>query len=195
MTIFRGSRRVAGGATDPDVDVVGDAGHFGALIDFTGAAVVRPVVASSGVGRNLTMGGGPGATGADNAGNFRVKVGVEPGGGNSALLQIVDEADNQVLAFTRRFNVYDWFTFGSGVPGGGGNIVAYFEAVTFHLEAADGINLNAPVAGVALTGKVGFFGTTPAVKPTVTGSKGANAALTSLLTGLASLGLVTDSSS
>jgi hypothetical protein len=41
---------------------------------------------------------------------------------------------------------------------------------------------------------VGFYGTAPAGKPTVTGSRGANAALESLLTGLASLGLITDSS-
>jgi hypothetical protein len=43
--------------------------------------------------------------------------------------------------------------------------------------------------------KVGFYGTTPATKPTVTGSRGGNAALGSLLTQLASLGLLTDSSS
>jgi hypothetical protein len=39
-----------------------------------------------------------------------------------------------------------------------------------------------------------FFGGTPAAKPTVTGSKGSNAALTSLLTALSNLGLITDSS-
>lgn len=41
---------------------------------------------------------------------------------------------------------------------------------------------------------VGFNGTAPTAKPTVTGSKGANAALTSLLAALAALGLITDSS-
>ena len=40
---------------------------------------------------------------------------------------------------------------------------------------------------------VGFCGTAPIAKPTITGSKGANAALTSLLTALANYGLVTDS--
>jgi hypothetical protein len=40
-----------------------------------------------------------------------------------------------------------------------------------------------------------FFNVTPAAQPTVTGSRGGNAALASLLTGLASLGLVVDSSS
>ena len=42
---------------------------------------------------------------------------------------------------------------------------------------------------------VGFFGAAPAGKQTVTGSRGGNAALQSLLTGLANLGLITDSSS
>lgn len=41
---------------------------------------------------------------------------------------------------------------------------------------------------------IGFFGASPQLKPTVTGSKGGNAALTSLLTALASMGLITDSS-
>ena len=42
---------------------------------------------------------------------------------------------------------------------------------------------------------VGFFGTAPTTKPTVTGSRGGNAALASLLTALANLGLITDSTS
>ena len=40
-----------------------------------------------------------------------------------------------------------------------------------------------------------FFGATPVAKPTVTGSRGGNAALASVLTALANLGLITDSSS
>jgi len=42
---------------------------------------------------------------------------------------------------------------------------------------------------------IGFFAAAPVAKPTVTGSRGANAALASLLTALANLGLITDSSS
>jgi hypothetical protein len=42
---------------------------------------------------------------------------------------------------------------------------------------------------------VGFLGAAAVVRQTVTGSKGANAALTSLLAALAALGLITDSSS
>ena len=47
------------------------------------------------------------------------------------------------------------------------------------------------LAGVG--GSVGFYGAGGGTKPTVTGSKGANAALTSLLSALAGLGLITDS--
>ena len=41
---------------------------------------------------------------------------------------------------------------------------------------------------------LGFNGTAPVAKPTVTGAKGGNAAVASLLTALASYGLITDSS-
>lgn len=50
--------------------------------------------------------------------------------------------------------------------------------------------------GVVLANtQLGFYGATAAVKPTITGSRGANAALASLLTELATLGLLTDSTS
>ena len=42
---------------------------------------------------------------------------------------------------------------------------------------------------------LGFFNTTPTTKPTITGSRGDNAALADLLTKLAGLGLLTDSTS
>lgn len=41
---------------------------------------------------------------------------------------------------------------------------------------------------------IGFLGATPVVRPTVTGSRGGNAALASVLTALADLGLIVDSS-
>jgi hypothetical protein len=50
-------------------------------------------------------------------------------------------------------------------------------------------------ANLAHTGSnLGFYSHAAAAKPTVTGAKGANAALASLLTALAGLGLLTDSS-
>lgn len=50
-----------------------------------------------------------------------------------------------------------------------------------------------PVIETTNDSKLGFFNTPPVAKPTVTGAKGGNAALTSLLTKLANLGLITDS--
>lgn len=41
--------------------------------------------------------------------------------------------------------------------------------------------------------KIGFFAAAPVAKPVVTGSRGGNAALTSMLTALANLGLITNS--
>ena len=42
---------------------------------------------------------------------------------------------------------------------------------------------------------IGFYGTAPATKQTVTGSRGGNAALNSLCTALAAIGLITNSTS
>jgi hypothetical protein len=43
--------------------------------------------------------------------------------------------------------------------------------------------------------KVGFYGTNPVAKPVVTGSRGGNAALTSLLAALGSMGLIANNTS
>ena len=45
---------------------------------------------------------------------------------------------------------------------------------------------------LAVTGKVGFYGKLAAAKPVVTGSRGRNSALTSLIQALSTLGLITD---
>jgi hypothetical protein len=50
-----------------------------------------------------------------------------------------------------------------------------------------------PITGASQ--QIGFYGTTKKSKQTVTGSKGANAALTSLMAALSTIGLVTDSTS
>jgi hypothetical protein len=46
---------------------------------------------------------------------------------------------------------------------------------------------------IGASGEIGFFGATATAKPTVSGSRGGNAALASLCTALANLGLITDS--
>ena len=50
------------------------------------------------------------------------------------------------------------------------------------------------VSDLKIAGNVGFYNTAATAKQTVTGLKGSNAALASLLTALATIGLITDSS-
>ncbi|HSS40353.1 MAG TPA: hypothetical protein VLT58_16410, partial [Polyangia bacterium] len=61
----------------------------------------------------------------------------------------------------------------------------------YDTAAREGLRIEASGSAPLL----GFFGGSAAGKPTVSGSRGANAALASLLTALAGLGLLTDSSS
>jgi hypothetical protein len=68
-------------------------------------------------------------------------------------------------------------------------LIAITNTNIVQIGAAAGVNIQLANA------QTGFFGASPTSKPTVTGSRGANAALTSLLTGLAALGLVTNSTS
>jgi hypothetical protein len=89
----------------------------------------------------------------------------------------------------------------SGVSLNGGNLYSgtdntYDIGLVSSLRFRDlFLGRNAAIGGtLAVTGNVGFNGTAPAAKPTVTGSRGGNAALASLLTALAGLGLITDSS-
>jgi hypothetical protein len=88
-------------------------------------------------------------------------------------------------------------------PGAGGILIvsANAGAGALGIEINDGdavsgagINIHSQHNGVKFNGAtIGFFGSTGTAKPTITGSKAANAALTSLLTALAALGILTDS--
>jgi len=78
--------------------------------------------------------------------------------------------------------------------------VAPTNPVTTNFGCGTGLTLNLTTAATGSlnlgdTGqKLGFLGATAIVRPTVTGSRGANAALASVLTALANLGLIVDSS-
>ena len=60
----------------------------------------------------------------------------------------------------------------------------------FDTAEREGLRIRATGSAAA----IGFLGATPVARPEVTGSAGGNAALASLLTALANLGLITDSS-
>jgi hypothetical protein len=83
---------------------------------------------------------------------------------------------------------------GDSTNAGGMNFLASGDVNCFpKLNAQGEVEINGALNHDGTT--VGFYNTTPVVKPTVTGSRGGNAALASLLTALASQGLITDSSS
>lgn len=66
----------------------------------------------------------------------------------------------------------------------------------FRIQDSDGTtNFEFGTGTGAGSGSIGFFGTAATTKKTVTGSRGGNAALASLLTQLAAYGLITDSTS
>lgn len=99
----------------------------------------------------------------------------------------------------------------------GGTTGDYVQAVAGSGGATVGVNGASANASISVLGKgtggvnlldggsaskfrvnttgIGFFAATPAAKQTVSGSRGGNAALASLLTALATYGLITDSSS
>jgi hypothetical protein len=72
-----------------------------------------------------------------------------------------------------------------------GNLGAFGAGGT----AARTLRLQPAGGGVQIVGNVGFFNATPAAKPTVTGSREGNAALASLISALAGLGLIADTTS
>jgi hypothetical protein len=79
-----------------------------------------------------------------------------------------------------------WPTAATGIP-------------TYAAPATPTVSIGTGVAAVVNLGRtgqrLGFNGATAVTRPTATGSRGGNAALASLLTALASYGLVTDSTS
>lgn len=106
-------------------------------------------------------------------------TGVEIVGGEAgSFLQL--EADSTVSITSDNSDV----TFNAD----NGNISFAASRITFASTSATGIKI-----GGSSTDHIGFYGGIAIVKPTVTGSKGGNAALTSLMTALANLGLITDS--
>jgi len=95
-----------------------------------------------------------------------------------------------------------------GVSGGTGNDVPAYVGDPTGLLAQGGrlrvrttlgrefdTDTQAVLEKLEVLGGVGFYGTAPVSKPTVSGSRGGNAALADLLTELAAMGLITDSTS
>lgn len=96
--------------------------------------------------------------------------------------------------YNNRSDTYMGISGGTG-PANSGVVRLYGST---HATKPDTVELcnGGSVVKIAINATgIGFFAAAPVAKPTVTGSRGANAALASLLTALAGLGLLTDSSS
>lgn len=151
------------------------------------------------VGGDLVIGAGDGGTLGTNApGVTRIKSGtpVANVGGKIAF----EHADG-----TRWLEAHQSGSGNTQITGGPSGSLTHAVEVKGTYVIADGAiqtilrrggadRITCGVDGVGLSGNVGFYGAATAAKPTVTGSRGGNAALASLLTGLAALGLITDSS-
>ena len=104
---------------------------------------------------------------------------------------LADIADTFKDSFKRMKLLSQDFVYGRSdqISGGGTNDVDFYLYGTgtqrFLVNGTRPLTLG--------SNAIGFYGTTPAAKPTITGAKSGNAALTSLLTQLAALGLITDS--
>lgn len=80
----------------------------------------------------------------------------------------------------------------------GNEVSLYLSAASTQLSPSPGV---VPIGGAVQTLRtvsgpmVGFYDASPQLQPTITGSRGGNAALASLLTELATLGLIVDGTS
>jgi len=126
-------------------------------------------------------------------------------GGRGRVLTVTGSAvaTYSVLSYPTSNSASPPATLATTAPNGGGAIGQAVMPAGLVLNvtwdsAAKTLALN-PGGGATQIGKtggsIGFNGTSAIAKPTVTGSRGANAALASLLTALANYGLVADSSS
>lgn len=143
-----------------------------ALFVVGSATMIGPLALNGGasVSGNFTQGGGEAffTGGASNAQGTPAGVAVGSLGGNSGI-NIADGTN----------------TWGIDLSSG----TLRFMKAGVQQNAALDLNGNFQVRG-----GVGFYNTAPTTQQTVTGAKGSNAALASLLTALAAYGLITDSS-
>jgi hypothetical protein len=164
-----------------------------AVVQITGAGTITGLTVNSAVLSNL------GTADVQSAYMYRAAGAVNSGGGtidtwvgfyvaNVTVATTVYGIQSMINAATGRWNLYI-----------SGTAINYLAGNLLLGTTTDGMTAGGSLAvakDLAHRGtKVGFYNTAPAAKPAVTGSRGGNAALASLLTALAGLGLVTDSTS
>lgn len=124
--------------------------------------------------------------------------------GNGEVAIFTNSLTNLVMTFTHVASADNWIQATPGAVGSPVQLVAKgnTDANVGIVVKPKGTTGQAQLQGGSGGVKVGvndtglaFYGATPAAKPSITGSRGGNAALTDLLTKLATLGLITDSTS
>ena len=188
--------------TSGSVSLTGGSGFGGGSINLTGGTSTSG--ATFGGGINLI--GGP----ASNiGGGIAMSGGSAPTGGTIAADAGTSSIGNGAGASFRMFGGNTLGAGGSGTFYGGdagpfnGQVGGSFSfttglgdsganngAITFSTPIGQALKFSDDTISAV---QIGFYGTTPVAKPTVTGSRATGAALVSLLTQLASLGLITDS--
>lgn len=108
--------------------------------------------------------------------------------GLSGIRGLINSSGNAKLSLgARGANIDTTTDYNLIIRGYFGNVVQQDSAGTAILGNSSEVKVN--------SGGIAFYGGTPTSKQTVSGSRGGNAALQSLLTALATIGLITDSSS
>lgn len=113
------------------------------------------------------------------------------GGAGTEAIQVKNSAGDARLGLYSTATEYGLIQVNTNVF----NLTALGASTVLNLATNAGTAVQISAAGdTKIIGKSGFNNTAPIAKPTVTGSKAANAALASVLTALANYGLITDSS-
>lgn len=164
--------------------------------------IIGPAQAAAGVGQDIDLRVGQGATPGTNApGQLNINLGTPVAGVGGKLsfrtgsgagtewgyFQQVHESGFRIFDFAV-LGVTDTFRIRANSLG-----IASSSTIVSNGSTGWSLQTNGTTQIQGNATGLGFFTGAPVAKPTVTGSKGGNAALASLLTALANLGLITDS--
>lgn len=120
---------------------------------------------------------------------FEYGIGVAPGSIEEPAIQITGDPTTGIYAPVA--GQLAWVCEGANVLELSASGLTAGQAATFSNTLT--ASANASIAGEA--GTLGFYGAAGTTKPTVTGAKGGDAALGSLISALSALGLITDATS
>lgn len=182
-----------GGVSQFQVDHTADAVNRVAVTGGATGAAARLFAVGTDTDIGLSIGGkGAGTTRFQTSGGLQLEIGHIASAVNYLVAEGAATAGSvRIRSAGTDANVPMRFdTQGTGSiflnPGGGNRLEVYSAGVIVR-------NASATVMQVNATG-LGFFGVAPVARPAISGSRAGNAALASLLTSMANLGLITDGS-